>query len=348
MEMGFWLNYRTGKEFRIDEHEQWIRKWTNAKKLGITKDVYDEMIEKFELRKDRDKMLLWLMSRTSIMRIRGHGVSVTFEFGSDSSKKPLESIWMWGEDYAGDYTHLHITNFKKKKVVNILYKDFKKYFDDGREDAIMEENAHNIRIRKSFKQFVEDKQLNESSLSRIWQHVENDDKSFGVISAYRADNDPSENKEDHKQLLKDINKLGYGYIILKGGYKEIDQNEYKEEMSIFIPKISKKEIIELGEKYKQDSVIYKDKDEFSLLGTNQNTGVAKILTSFKKKSGKDNITLAKQAVKEFYSNLIKGSHKDRKFVFQIKERQNFNLNTAYLHYGKKDPLKWTVIHEEIL
>ncbi len=55
MELGFWLNDKTGKMFRIDEHERWIRKWTNAKKLGISKNGYDDFLKQFEPVEDREK-----------------------------------------------------------------------------------------------------------------------------------------------------------------------------------------------------------------------------------------------------------------------------------------------------
>ena len=163
------------------------------------------------------------------------------------------------------------------------------------------------------------KYLKESSLSRIWKHVEDDSHSFGVISAYRA-NEPN-NDNNHKQLKTSIRDLGYGFIEMRGGYKE-EEGGFVKEKSLFIPNITKKELIKLGQKYEQDSVLYKDSNAFVSLGTNKSTGVGKIIVNFKK--GKDNIALTQDAIKEFFSQLLKGSHKGKKFVFKLEERKEYN------------------------
>ena len=157
MQLGFWLNYKTGKIFRIDEHERWIRRWDNAKKLGISESLFDEYTNKFKPSDDRNKMLLWLMNKAPIIRVRGHGSTVTFEFASSKIRPVLDTLYEWGEDYAGDYSNFHISNFKKKKKVDMLYKDFKELYENGQENRIMEENGRDFTILKSFKQFLEDK-----------------------------------------------------------------------------------------------------------------------------------------------------------------------------------------------
>jgi hypothetical protein len=163
-------------------------------------------------------------------------------------------------------------------------------------------------------------QLKESKLSRIWQYVEDDHKSFGVVSASHK-GDPK-NKEHFAELRETIKKLGYGYIELQGGYKEIEG--FVTELSLFIPKIDKKTLIKLGQKYDQESVIYKDGKEFSLIGTNRIHGVGTVIRSFIKSAGKSNMTMAAELTKEFFSSLVKGSHGGRKFLFQLQERKSYN------------------------
>jgi len=167
MELGFWLNYKTGNVFRIDEHEDWIRRWENAKKLGISSNIYNKYTDVFKPKEDREKMLLWVMNNAPIIRARGHESSVSFEFSSVKVKDALFTIYEWGEDYAGDYTHMHIVNFKKKKKVDILWKDYKKYFDDGRENMIMEERSKDIIIIKSFKVFLEENRKKTCNISKL-------------------------------------------------------------------------------------------------------------------------------------------------------------------------------------
>ena len=163
--------------------------------------------------------------------------------------------------------------------------------------------------------------LNESSLSRIWQYIENDKKSFGVISAYRA-NSP-ENDANHKLLKTMTRDYGYGFIEMRGGYKE-EEGGFVNEKSLFIPNISKKDLIELGQKFDQDSVLYKDNNAFVSIGTNKSTGIGKTIVNFNKAKSKDNLTLAKDAIKDFFSSLLKGSHSNKKFVFKLQERKEYN------------------------
>lgn len=146
MNSGYWINYSTGKKFRIEEHERWIRQWRNAKKLGISSDLFDEFDE-FTPVEDRDEMLMYVMEKAPVMRMRGHGGLYSFEFNTRRAKKPLESIWEFCMDYAGDYTSLYIVNFATKEKVQMLYKDFNNLMMEGLEDAVLRV-AKKIRLRR--------------------------------------------------------------------------------------------------------------------------------------------------------------------------------------------------------
>jgi len=176
--------------------------------------------------------------------------------------------------------------------------------------------------------------LNESSLSRMWQFVEDDAKSFGIISASRKINSKEQNDQNYTELIQNVRDLGYGYIELRGGYRET--TGFVKEKSIFIPNISKNDIIKLGKKFDQDSVLFKDNDEFVEIGTNSLTGIGRILTNFKKKSGVTNMNLAKDAIQDFFSSLLKGSHKGKKFVFNLQEKSDVGL---WGRMGGREP-KW--------
>ena len=109
------------------------------------------------------------------------------------------------------------------------------------------------------------KRLEESSLSRIWQHVTDEDSSFAVISAYRGIYSEDENLKRHNELRIKIRSLGYGYIEQKSGCSyfnpEVGENASVEEKSFFIPNINFKDAITLGRMFKQESVLYKDKEK---------------------------------------------------------------------------------------
>lgn len=177
-------------------------------------------------------------------------------------------------------------------------------------------------------------ELSESKLSRVWQHVEGD-KSFAFVSANRSEYSDKENKKRSAQLKQDIRKLKLGFIEMKGGFvetsKDKDGKEIKvtvEEDSFLIPNISKKDVIMLGNKYEQDSVLFKDKNQFLELATKDNSG--KVLTNFKLKSGKENLNFSKEIISNFFSRLKYGSHKDKKFVFNLKENQKIKTYTGYI------------------
>jgi len=186
--------------------------------------------------------------------------------------------------------------------------------------------------------------INESSLSRIWQHVENPTSTFGVLSASRKDLPNTENTKNHLELKKKIKGLGLGFIELRGGYKE--ETGFNEEMSLFVPKINKKELVSLGAEYNQYSVLYKDKNIFVEIGTNKNSGVGTILGKFIKSSGKSNYDFSKEILKDFFSSLLKGSHRGKKFLFRLQEREIPSFNRMAYHRNK--PLQWITIYNEIV
>jgi len=184
----------------------------------------------------------------------------------------------------------------------------------------------------------------ESSLSRVYQHIQEPSRSFGVISANRADNSDAENNKLYAELKTAVRAMGLGFIEMRGGYKG-DQG-FVTEPSLFVPSISRKQIVELGKKYNQHSVIFKDASEFSLIGTNESAGIGKTLSSFKFGSGKENIVLAQEAMKDFFSSLLKGGDRGKKFLFRMEEKEVWGFfQHAYAPKGVEP--KWNVIYEEM-
>jgi len=145
MKDGFWINYRTGKEFDIDEHETWIRRPGNAKKLGIPSKVQKAFPE-FTIVKDRIKFVMFLMQHAPIMRVRGHGNYVTFEYSSRSRNDPMDSIWLWGLKNAGPFTGMYIVNFATGEKTNIYWRDFKEAMESGGAEAVMRVAADRTEI----------------------------------------------------------------------------------------------------------------------------------------------------------------------------------------------------------
>ena len=136
MKEGYWMNFRTGMYFLIDEHELWLRAPGNAKKLGVPKKVIVSFSEFFPI-KDRNKFLIFLMQHSPIMRIRGHGGYVTFEYSSRSKNDPLDAIEVWGKKKLGPFSEMHIVNLATNEMTNIRWDEFQKAVDGGGSESVM-------------------------------------------------------------------------------------------------------------------------------------------------------------------------------------------------------------------
>ena len=188
---------------------------------------------------------------------------------------------------------------------------------------------------KQFKEY-----LQESSLSRIMTHITKTE-NFGVMSPFRKEFSDKENLERYKELKELVREKGYGFIELKGGYQE--ETGFVNEKSLFIPNIKKKEMMELGKKYDQFSVIIKDKNTFAEIGTNKNAGINSVQNKFDV-GGKRNISVddVGNIFKDFFSRLLKGSHAGKKFLFKVQEK----VETSMYYYKKHGP-QWATVYEEI-
>jgi len=112
MNDGFWLNYKNPISiFTIHEHERWIRTPGNAKKLGVPKAVIKDF-KQFTPEKDRDKFLMFVMGNAPVMRVRGHGIYVTFEYASKTDAMPLKAVKKWCHGFAGPALFLRVVNLK--------------------------------------------------------------------------------------------------------------------------------------------------------------------------------------------------------------------------------------------
>ena len=145
MQEGYWINYENDdKVFEVREHELWLREAGNAKKLGVPPNVI-KSFSKFIPVKDRDKFLLYVMNNAPIMRVRGHGSFVSFEYAV-RSLKPIDTIAMWATQNAGEFTTLNIINLATGENTSTSYSSFKETMDKGGADAVMLAAAGNKRM----------------------------------------------------------------------------------------------------------------------------------------------------------------------------------------------------------
>lgn len=192
--------------------------------------------------------------------------------------------------------------------------------------------------------------VNESSYSRILQHIQNND-TFAVVSAFRGSNSDDENMKLHKQLKGDVRAKGYGFIEQKSGYSYSEPGTGEEgtvdEMSLFIPKISEKEALTLGRKYDQETIIFKDNKKFVLI----NCSTGGVDMTFKKSSDGRDITFDPSVLKYAFSQLVKANKSQRgKYAFKtdevtLHEMQIPSRHESYLAMktGKLAEARWIKI-----
>lgn len=114
--------------------------------------------------------------------------------------------------------------------------------------------------------------INESSLSRVWQHVQGD-RPVALITAFRGEFTYDDNVVRNKELASTLRGLGYGFFFVDGAWIEnegTDQEKHVSEDSLFVIGNSgddesfKENIISLGAKYNQDAVLIKTVDGIKL------------------------------------------------------------------------------------
>lgn len=121
---GFWMNYATLEWEMITEHETWIREKSNAERIGVPPEVYEHFRE-YVPHDDRVPFLSWLLDMTPLIRIRGHGVSITFEFSNPDPRFPLQAIELWSAECAGEQSRLLIRNFATGQEYEVGWSEYR-------------------------------------------------------------------------------------------------------------------------------------------------------------------------------------------------------------------------------
>lgn len=199
--------------------------------------------------------------------------------------------------------------------------------DETCEENVNDEDDEDIDEKTGKKKLFEEEPLEEEiGPSRLWKYQEHPEMNFAILSADRSERTPEENKAKTEELKKDIKSKGYWYTELKGGYVEIGENGKRVpvdgEDSFIVPNMTKEEAMELGKKYDQDTVMFKDAKAHTLqyIITNERAGnVGDADSSFETQAGKDNFSVSSGDDLDYYSRLPKSNKKDLKIGFNWKE-----------------------------
>lgn len=128
------------------------------------------------------------------------------------------------------------------------------------EQSLKQINEQETQTMKEFDAYLNE-QLGESSLSRIWQHIQN--HQAGAISGYRDENSKEENKQNNREIKAYLRRKGYSVTGVQGSYIENFNSENAREVgepSFFVVDIEDKgtlikDLSALGRRFDQDSVL---------------------------------------------------------------------------------------------
>ena len=186
--------------------------------------------------------------------------------------------------------------------------------------------------------------LDESTLSRVWQHTMDPDTAFVLMSASRGERTEDENVKANIMMAAEIRALGYGYFWLKGyyieNYKEGSTEDEIEKMvgappetkpprkvvedSLFVigrgvenNEKMRAQLMNLARSYNQDSILFKPAGaDFGYVVYKDGT------------TGKP-MTLHLDRMGEIYSKLRFGSHSNRNFKFEAAGTASDNLSKYF-------------------
>jgi hypothetical protein len=98
--------------------------------LGITLSTAKEFL-RFKPQKDRVRLLKYAMKKIPLMRIRGYGSRVSFQFSSpESDPRPYLTIKRWIQRWGGPVLLLQVTNFSTKRTARVLASDWETFMYD--------------------------------------------------------------------------------------------------------------------------------------------------------------------------------------------------------------------------
>jgi len=179
------------------------------------------------------------------------------------------------------------------------------------------------------------KQLNESGYARIALIMKGLVKSintFGVVTAMNKNGKNQSSKENNQQndnLKKVIRQLGYGYQTVIGYYGNKEQ-------SFFIPNITKKDILTLGEMFDQESILYGSKVKTTKDNKSYNGMKMQMIYTderFGKVISERNVFINDNDAKDFFT-IVKG----RKFIIPFFDDSfEIPINTQKNKKNGKEP-----------
>lgn len=138
MTEGFWINYAKYPPLVVEvpDHELWVKSGANYRKIGIPEKVADKMF-RFTTRTERAETLVFLLKHVPLIRARGHGADITFEFYARNPADALWAIQSFASKHAGAMSALNIYNLATNKVVSTSKRELHRGLEDEGPEAFL-------------------------------------------------------------------------------------------------------------------------------------------------------------------------------------------------------------------
>lgn len=134
---------------------------------------------------------------------------------------------------------------------------------------------------------------------------------FATVTAFKGELDGktltlAENRARNRLLEQDLRRLGLPWLNVDGFWKTTGKSMLEPEESYFVPKMSRAQAVELGHKYRQESVIVRDDKGFDLVSS-EAPNKGQVLKRFTR------MAVSEDMFVEAFSRMV-GSNVNLKFV----------------------------------
>ena len=128
MKEGCWIR-STGDWHWITEHASWIQKPKNARLLGIPDEVQSKLSTiSWDCNGPGREAILRLAMGAGLIRMRGHGNSVTFEF-TIPIEAAIKVVALFMEQQFGPMTWVRFNDIESGQSLGIFYQDLLEAID---------------------------------------------------------------------------------------------------------------------------------------------------------------------------------------------------------------------------
>ncbi len=123
MKEGAWISAPTGLSAWVDDHAMWIMRAGNAGTLGVSEEVQQRLaaMPSPHTPAGRREVLLAAMD-AGLIRVRGHGVTTTFEFTMPFPDM-LQAVRPFMQEHFGPFMGCRFNNLRTGEVWGSLFQD---------------------------------------------------------------------------------------------------------------------------------------------------------------------------------------------------------------------------------